>query len=76
MLKRGLRLGLWGIALGLPPAVLVGLGIQGLALGSQPFDPWLLGAVAAALLAVVSMAVAVPAARAARVSPAEALVES
>lgn len=75
VLKRGIGLGVLGAALGLPPAVALGLGIRGLALGSRPLDPAMLGAVTLVILLVVTVAVAVPAARAAGLSPSEALAE-
>jgi len=72
VLKRGVTLGALGAALGLPPAILLGLELRGLALGSRPLDPVMLVAVTGVIMLVVTLA-AIPAARAAALSPSEAL---
>jgi predicted lysophospholipase L1 biosynthesis ABC-type transport system permease subunit len=62
-----------GIALGCGLALLAGRLLQGLLVGVSPRDPATLAAVAALLLLVAFGAALVPARRAARVDPAEAL---
>jgi ABC-type antimicrobial peptide transport system permease subunit len=62
-----------GIALGCGLALLAGRLLEGLLVGVSPRDPATLTAVAALLLTVALAAALVPARRAARVDPAEAL---
>ena len=62
-----------GVALGLGGAVFVGRLIRGLIPGVSPADPLSLGAGAGGLLLVTVLAILVPARRAARVDPLEAM---
>jgi len=68
-----LRLALLGVAVGLVGAVATMRVLRSLLYDVSPTDPWTLGAVAALLLALAAVASWVPAARAARVQPAEVL---
>jgi ABC-type antimicrobial peptide transport system permease subunit len=67
------RLALPGMAFGLLAAVGVGHLLRSLLLGVSPLDPWALGSVAAIVGGMVLAGTLVPARRAARVDPAEAL---
>jgi ABC-type antimicrobial peptide transport system permease subunit len=73
VLKEGLLLGLFGVALGMAAATLLTRFIQSLLFGVQASDPWTFGLMAAALVAVVLVASFFPARRATRVDPLVAL---
>jgi predicted permease len=73
MLNDGLRPALYGLALGLAASVLVTRLIQSLLFGTRPLDPAVFVAVAATLLAVAALACLVPAWRASRLDPMQAL---
>jgi putative ABC transport system permease protein len=73
ILAGGLRLALPGLILGVVLAILVARLLRGLLLGVSPLDPWALGGVALAISGMVLGGTLVPALRAARVDPAEAL---
>ncbi len=73
MLLQGLRPAALGVALGLGVAVAAGRVIQGLLYEVQPHDPLTLSAVTVGLLSVVVVACVIPANRASRIAPAEAL---
>jgi predicted permease len=62
-----------GLAVGLPCALLATRALSGLLYGVAPNDPLILGAVAALLLCVTSLAAYLPARRASRVDPLVAL---
>ena len=64
---------LWGLALGTAAAWPAGRAVQSFLFGVKALDPWTLGAAAAMLLLVCAVAAMVPAWRAARVDPMEAL---
>jgi ABC-type antimicrobial peptide transport system permease subunit len=68
-----LRLALLGVAIGLAGAVAATRVLRSLLYDVSPTDPWTLAAVAALLVALAALASWVPAARAARVQPSEAL---
>ncbi|HVS62632.1 MAG TPA: ADOP family duplicated permease [Thermoanaerobaculia bacterium] len=70
---QGMRLVLLGLAIGLPLALLLGRGLQGLLYGVGAFDGVSVVAATALLLAVGALSVFVPARRAARVDPATTL---
>jgi predicted permease len=73
ILAGGMRLALPGLILGVVLAILAARLLRGLLLGVSPLDPWALGGVALAILGMVLGGTLVPALRAARVDPAEAL---
>ena len=73
VLSRSLRQALAGIALGLPAAFLVRRTITALLYGTAPADPRNYAASAAVLLVLAAAAAVVPALRAARVNPVQAL---
>jgi ABC-type antimicrobial peptide transport system permease subunit len=62
-----------GVAIGLPLAIASTRAIQSLLFGLQPFDPLTLTAVAITIVAAAAMAGFIPAHRASRVDPLEAL---
>ena len=68
-----LRLAVLGVGIGLVGAVATTSVLRALLFDVSPTDPWTLGAVALLLLGLAAVASWVPAARAARVSPVEAL---
>jgi predicted permease len=76
MVWQGLRPSAVGIAVGLAVAAAAGRLIQGLLYEIRPYDPVTFVGVSAALLTVVLLACAIPARRASRVPPAEALRDS
>jgi putative ABC transport system permease protein len=73
VLRRGLRLALPGILVGLPAIVGLGFVLRSFLLGLSPLDPIALVMVPGVLLVTVVVACAAPARRAARVQPMEAL---
>ncbi len=73
VLRRGLRLVIIGIAVGLASAMALGRLMVGFLYGVQPFDPVTLGGVAALLAAIGVVAIYLPARRASKVDPMEAL---
>jgi putative ABC transport system permease protein len=68
-----LRLAAAGAALGLAVSLALGRTLAGLLYGVGPRDPWTLGGVSALLVLVALVAAYVPARRALRIDPAEAL---
>lgn len=70
---RGLLLAAIGATLGLAGALALGPAIRGLLFGIQPTDPATLVLVPVALAAVALLACSLPARRAARIDPLEAL---
>jgi putative ABC transport system permease protein len=73
VLSRGMRLAGLGIALGLLTAIVVGRGAQSLLYEVRATDPMLLLTISAVLAAIALVACFVPAWRAAKVDPMEAL---
>jgi len=73
VLRYGFSIGLAGVALGLAGAVAVRRSLAGLLYGVAASDPWTNVFAAAVLLLVIVAASAVPAARAMRIDPVEAL---
>ena len=73
ILRYGLVLGAAGVGLGLAGAVAVRRSLAGLLYGVEASDPATLAGAAAALLLLVAAASALPAARAIRIDPVEAL---
>lgn len=73
MLSDGLRPALYGLALGLAASMGAVRLIQSMLYGTQPLDPAIFAAVAAILLAVAALACLVPAWRASRIDPIQAL---
>ena len=69
----GLRLATLGIAIGCVAAYGFALSLRGMLFGVTPADPLVFAVVAAALFATAALATAVPALRAAKVDPLEAL---
>jgi predicted permease len=75
VLKDGLKLALFGMAVGTALALLLGRAMSSLLYGVQPLDPVTLLAVAALLTATSVAALVAPARRALRVNPMDALRE-
>ena len=73
MLWQGLRPAIAGVAIGLAVALGAGRVMQGLLYEVRPHDPLTLIGVTAVLIAIVLIACAIPAGRASRVPPAQAL---
>ena len=73
MLGDGLRTALYGLALGLAASVGAERLIQSTLYGTRPLDPAILVSVAASLLIVAALACFVPAWRASRIDPMQAL---
>jgi putative ABC transport system permease protein len=73
VLREGLRMAVVGVAIGLVTAFGLGQVLSSLLYGIRPYDAVSLVAGAGALLTVAALASAIPAARAARISPADAL---
>jgi putative ABC transport system permease protein len=73
MLFDGLRPAIFGLAFGLAASAAASRLIQSMLSGTKPFDPAILCAVAATLLLVAALACAVPAWRASRLNPVQAL---
>jgi putative ABC transport system permease protein len=73
MLRDGLRPALYGLTLGLAASVWAVRLIQSMLYGTQPLDPAIFASVAASMLAVAALACLVPAWRASRIDPMQAL---
>jgi ABC-type antimicrobial peptide transport system permease subunit len=73
MLGDGLRPALYGLTLGLAASVGAVRLIQSMLYGARPLDPAIFAAVAATLLVVAVIACLVPAWRASRIDPMQAL---
>jgi putative ABC transport system permease protein len=73
MLWQGLRPAAVGVVLGLAAAFAAGRVIRGLLYEIQPQDPFTFASVTVLLLVVVAIACAIPASRASRIPPADAL---
>jgi len=73
MVSTGLRPALYGLGLGLAASVGAVRLIGSLLYGTQPLDPTVFAAVAAMLLAVAALACLIPAWRASRIDPMQAL---
>jgi putative ABC transport system permease protein len=73
VLRQGVRLTGVGILAGLATALALSQLIRAQLFGVRPFDPWTLGAAVAVISITTLAAVALPARRAARVNPIEAL---
>jgi predicted permease len=73
VLRQGLAVAAAGIVLGVAAALLAGRWVGPLLFDVSPRDPFVLGAVAATLLAAALVATVVPARRATRVDPSDAL---
>jgi predicted permease len=73
VMANGARLGAWGLALGLPVALIVARGMAGLLVGVSPFDWVTFVAVPFALSSVVLAATYLPARRAVKLDPMSAL---
>jgi putative ABC transport system permease protein len=70
---QGTRLGILGIALGVPAAVMLARVMNSLIVGMRSWDPVVFAGVAAVLAAVAVLASYVPSVRATRVDPVEVL---
>lgn len=73
---RAARLAVVGVALGLIGTLLLARGLEGQLFGVHPWDPVVLAATAAVVFLVVALASLAPALRAARVSPAVAMMDA
>jgi ABC-type antimicrobial peptide transport system permease subunit len=73
VLWQGFKIAGLGATVGLLTALLLGQGMAGLLFGVSPTDPFVLGGVVAALLLTCLLATYVPARRATRVDPMEAI---
>jgi putative ABC transport system permease protein len=73
MLGQGLQLAIVGVALGLLGAIAVTRLLKGLLFGISASDPWTFAVIAALLVGVALLACLIPAQRATRVDPLEAL---
>jgi putative ABC transport system permease protein len=73
MLGDGLRPALYGLALGLTASIWAVRLIQSMLYGTQPLDPAIFMSVAASMLVVAALACLVPAWRASRIDPMQAL---
>jgi predicted permease len=71
--REALRLGVTGIACGIAPAVGLNVLIRGMVVGVSPADPATLGGAALLLISATLLAAYVPARRATRIEPLEAL---
>ncbi len=71
--REGLRLTLVGLASGVAIALLIGLGLSRILYGLSAVDPVVLGGIAVVLLATAALACWLPARRATRVNPVDAL---
>jgi putative ABC transport system permease protein len=70
---QGMRLAAWGIAMGVPAAIMLTRVMNSLIVGMRTWDAAVFAAVAAALAVVAMMATYVPSRRATRVDPVEVL---
>jgi ABC-type antimicrobial peptide transport system permease subunit len=66
---RGLRLAIWGAAIGMPLAVITGVAMRGMLFGVSAVNPLTYLAVATVVTLVAALASFVPARRAARINP-------
>jgi len=73
MLGDGLRPALYGLVLGLAASAAVTREMQSMLFGTRPLDPMVFVGVAAVLLIVAALACLVPAWRASRIDPMQAL---
>jgi predicted permease len=73
VLRQGLLLGVVGVGLGLPLAVAAGFALRGLLFGLAPADPVALASASLLVIGVALLASYLPARRALRVDPVEAL---
>jgi len=73
VLGQGLRLTLWGTALGVGGSLAASRLLEGVAVGVEPGDPAVYGIVALGLTALTGVAAWIPARRATRIDPVEAL---
>ncbi|HYU44115.1 MAG TPA: FtsX-like permease family protein [Vicinamibacteria bacterium] len=73
VLRDGLSRALAGVALGLPLALALSRSLEGMLFGVAPWDPGTLGFVSVGIAAAATLACAVPALRATRISPMVAL---
>jgi predicted permease len=73
VLGQGMRLALWGCALGLAGAFAATRALRGMLFGISPADPVTFGAVFALVLGAAVLACSLPARRATRVDPVDAL---
>ena len=73
VLGEGVRIVAIGVAIGIVAALALGRLVASMLYGTTPRDPLVLGSVAVVLLAVATVACLVPAVRATRVDPVEAL---
>jgi putative ABC transport system permease protein len=73
VLGRGTRLTLLGVVLGLAGALALTRMMGAMINGVAPNDPWVLGGVCTSLLLIATLAAYIPARRATRVNPVEAL---
>ena len=72
-MDRGMRLALWGVGIGLAAALALSRVLQTLLFEVTPTDPLTFASVALALITVSLLACSLPARRAAKVDPMEAL---
>jgi ABC-type antimicrobial peptide transport system permease subunit len=75
VLKDGLKLTVAGMVLGIGLAALIGRSMNSLLYGVKPSDPIVLSVVVALILSISFAALIVPARRALRIDPVEALRE-
>jgi len=73
VILQGTRLGVLGIAVGVPAVVMLAHVMNSLIVGMRPWDPAIFGGVAGGLMLVALLASYVPSLRATRVDPVEAL---
>jgi putative ABC transport system permease protein len=73
IVRQGLRLGMLGSAAGAAGALLAGGALAGQVYGLSPFDPLTIGGVAGFLILTSAVASAIPAVRASRINPVEAM---
>jgi predicted permease len=73
VLRQGMRLAVWGCAVGLLAALLGTRALRGMLFGVSPTDPLTFFAVVGIILAAAALACTLPARRAARVDPVEVL---
>jgi ABC-type antimicrobial peptide transport system permease subunit len=75
VLKDGLKLTVAGVVLGICLAALLGRGMSSLLYGVKPSDPVVLSVVVVLILSTSFLALIIPARRALRIDPVEALRE-